>query len=158
MILFRKLYILVILELGIMKSSITLILLGAMVVLSLLLIGNGITGFIVLEPKEVCFSNDDCEEPKVCCPFYEQEGGICHRENICDDILRITKEQKLNDEELQKLISNIPSNTIVDNEEDLQASFITQIMFGSLLLIIAILNVLLYVEHRQEPERKKARS
>jgi hypothetical protein len=144
-----------------MRVSINYILLAVMIVLSLLLIGNGITGFVVREPMEFCFSDVGCEEPKVCCLFYEDEKGVCHEANMCGKILQITREQQLSSEELQNILYGMTSDeTPIDKEEKLNASYTTQIMFGTLLFIIAVLNVLLYVENRKEPEKdiKKSRS
>jgi len=142
-----------------MKGNASFILLGAMILLSALLIGNGITGFVVMDPgiKEVCSAENPCQEPKVCCSFYEDSKGVCATPDTCDDITEITKSQTLSNNELQNILNKRSSTeSPIDKEEKLEGSYTTQIMFGALLLIIAILNVLLYVENRQESKKKSS--
>jgi hypothetical protein len=138
-----------------MSNSVNHILTGAVIVLSLMLSGNGITGYVTREPLEYCSSNKDCIEPKVCCLFYDEDSGVCSDDNICSKISEVTKEQQVSSDELESILYGEPSGeTAIDKDEELNVSYTTQIIFGGLLFIIAVLNVLLYIENRKEPEKK----
>lgn len=103
-----------------------LVLFSSMFIIGMLFIGNGITGLYFLDFKQPpCDDNVDCQDMEVCCMFYEENFGVCDRQDKCEGIRQLTFEARqsystydnLNDEqpagELNLLSSHVegPSKT-----------------------------------------------
>ncbi len=104
------------------------------VILALGFIGSGITGMVVSkeDSNKICFSDDDCNAPKVCCFFYEENAGICNNLNQCSTISRITMEKN---EEKWNFLKTYQSIT-ESKENIIKNNYYLQIVGGILILII----------------------
>jgi len=149
-----------------MEENSIIALLITLAMIGILLLGNGITGLVVFgeDTKETCSSENLCTAPEVCCKFYEQEAGVCHTEDMCPRILEITKEQKLKEDELvnllypeeEKQIQNKAQKPI--DEEDLQLNYLTQLIFGIMIVMITIFAIVFYIKVHLKHGHKKSAS
>ncbi|MEM0465650.1 MAG: hypothetical protein QXW97_03040 [Candidatus Pacearchaeota archaeon] len=63
----------------------------------MILVGIGITGKVVMNSytlSDICSTNKDCSNGKVCCLFYGKESGICHTPEMFETISKITLEDR----------------------------------------------------------------
>jgi hypothetical protein len=111
------------------------------------LIGNGFTGMVISGPyvKHICETDNDCISPEVCCLFYEQDVGVCHDKDLCDDVEEITKIEKVGTERDLKIFEEKPSYT--------SDFFYMQMVIG--VLMIAISLALLFYHFKLEHPYKK---
>jgi len=149
-----------------MKENSIIALLITLAIVGIMLIGNGMTGLVVFgqDTKETCSSENKCTAPEVCCPFFgEDDAGVCHTEDMCPKILEITKEQKQKEEELYTVL--YPEEPIEEEtkikiqkpvEEDLESNYLTQVLFGIMIVMITIFVIVFYVKTHLKPTNKKS--
>jgi hypothetical protein len=66
-----------------------------MVLMSLLLMGHGLTGDYLLGYRaDACETTSDCSNNEVCCMFFEENYGICDEQKNCEAIKSVTREEK----------------------------------------------------------------
>jgi len=110
------------------------------------LLGNGITGFYLMDfSQSTCIEDSDC--PNVCCPVYGEEYGICDVESNCDEIYAATKE----------VSSHQSSLTPSEMKQEARATSFEQNYVAVALGIIlaAIVLVVAYLERKHTPTKKK---
>jgi hypothetical protein len=75
------------------RNTAIVIALMALLFFSSWLMGEGVTGLYLLDwEQNYCLSNADCYMGEVCCPFYNDQGGVCDLEEKCPSIYRLTME------------------------------------------------------------------
>ncbi len=117
---------------------------------SLLLVGQGITGFYTLDyTQELCQVDSDCSY-SVCCPVYGEEYGVCDQESNCDGIYLATRNtvESGNTESS----SVLRTASVSDIEEEASQSYIALALGLIILLVVAVVS---YVEWHQHKESKK---
>lgn len=107
------------------------------------LIGNGITGLYIMDFKQPpCDDNTDCTGLNdVCCKFYNEDFGVCDRQDKCEAISRVTFDAR----------RKISTTDFVDNkpiapmglvsshiEGPSKPGFFYSILVGSFLILLAI--------------------
>jgi hypothetical protein len=101
-------------------NKITSLLIFALLILGIFMIGSGITGKVILDNntvKDICSTNSECKTPLVCCYFYNKNQGICHEQNMCEIILKLTKDENNNIEILKsKIYENPTKEKLYTNE------------------------------------------
>jgi len=65
------------------------------VLCALVLLGDGITGFVVVDQttRPLCETSLDCEAPEVCCPFADTASGVCHDVAMCGQVDKVTRKE-----------------------------------------------------------------
>ena len=130
----------------------------AIALLSLILVGNAITGFIVGNPGvgEVCSMDLTCSDSQVCCVVYgEEEAGVCQSSEMCDEVYEITKTQKLMEEEWAKSISM--GEPVVLNVSDLRVNFMVQFLYGGVVFVLVLFILVYIIKHHSNDTKKKKR-
>ena len=139
-----------------MNKNIVAVLLVISVV-SVFLIGSSITGLVVMDDtvKSVCSSDSACVSPEVCCLFYGQESGVCHSEDMCGTIMEITKVQEEKKIELQNILGEKYNVVNVVADDSLEYDYNQSFMYGSMILLLTFLVLILYIRHHHLTEHKK---
>lgn len=143
-----------------MNTKILLISSVVVAFLSLLLVSTGITGFMTLEQGKgtLCSSDEPCKSPEVCCNFYEEsDSGVCSLPENCDSIYNLTMAQKIEADEFRASFNN--ENYLNKNESEaseLKGSYLIQIILGSLITALVIIQLLFHFKlHNHETNYKK---
>ena len=149
----------------IMKINKILGLLILVAAFSIVLIGNGITGYVVNSStvREICSAEMPCQKPDVCCMFYGEDQGVCHSKGMCPRILELTKNEKMQIEELNDMLDEQDKATagyVLEN--DLKESYMTQFTIGGAMLIFIIITIVIYMKNHQvsskQAKKKKSAS
>ncbi|MBU3941187.1 MAG: hypothetical protein KKH88_04640 [Nanoarchaeota archaeon] len=133
-----------------MKHERTAVVIGLMALLffSSWLMGSGITGLYQLDwEQSYCSTNADCYIGEVCCPFYNNNGGVCDTEDKCSAVYRLTMEmggQTSINEETQTISHLEQPRSVAIN--------VAYIFIGIVLIILTILGF----SHIHPEKRKKA--
>lgn len=114
-----------------------------LVVFGVFFIGQGITGFYLLDFEQTsCVTDDDCG-PKVCCMFFEEDYGVCDFEEKCTAIERVTMEEKQKISELDMDEINIENTearlTQAANLETPKKTDSQSIIIGVVLLLFSLI-------------------
>ncbi len=109
---------------------------------SLFLISLSITGMVSLsdEPftRPLCVSDSDCVSPDVCCYFYGSESGVCHDITMCQEVLELTAQPRM---EQPRVLSEDSSK----NE-----------YLAGLILGVALIGFVIYFSEKALSEKSKA--
>jgi len=81
-----------------MHKRYTISLIIAVLIVSILFIGGGLTGFIIKEQDfEYCKVDSECSNDNVCCLFYQEKVGLCDKYSKCNVIYSVSREEKSDD-------------------------------------------------------------
>lgn len=130
------------------RETIIIVFLSLATLLAIVLVGNGITGMAVFGEniKEQCEQDTECNNPAVCCRFYEKEAGVCHSKGMCTGIEDLTKSE-----------FEDAKNTQVYTQVELQKSMAFQILFGLMIFLVAGFAIYVYVHHHQLNKNKSSK-
>jgi len=130
------------------KERLIIVFLVVIAILGSFILSSGITGMATFDEytKNLCSSNEDCDNEEICCFFYEENSGVCGKEELCDSILKLTEEEKKKKEEFPLSFSKTT---------DIQKSiYSNEIIFGSLIVILAIFSAYIYILHSKNISKK----
>lgn len=118
-------------------------------ILGFLLIGVGITGNVIMNTNtigDVCSSDTDCQNGKICCLFYQENSGICHTTDMCETVMDITKSENNQMEVWRDFSKELPKN---------DKTYSLEILFGILILIAVGISLYILGKTSKQTSKKK---
>jgi hypothetical protein len=132
-----------------MKKRILITLLLLMCFLSLFMISDGITGYVTSDPgkSQLCSDEYPCEAPEICCLFYGEASGVCNTEDMCSEILEITKTGIESKEEMY-------ARLYPEEEQVSTATYMIQFILGGFILVMLIFTIVMLSKPSAEVKKK----
>ena len=106
-------------------------------VLGLFFVSQGITGMIIFDKytAPLCINSEMCVAPLVCCPFYQENSGVCYNASMCDQIYALRG-------------GEIPGKGIQIN------NLVSSILFALGALILIVIGFMLVLFNKQHTTKK----
>ena len=123
------------------------------VMLGLGIVRNSITGMVSSDYSELTnrplcsIGKQDCEAPQVCCQFYEENQGVCHKPEMCLSILELTKQEK----------ESSSFSTLLKTEKQQKESLAMQAIYASFTVVLVIAIIFLFGAHKPNSQTSKKR-
>ena len=108
-----------------------------------LFVFDGITGMYSWDRiEDICVDDSECSDGNVCCKFYNENYGVCGGFSVCDDISKVSMEEKQQFSALESPSLEINPTALVSSvrahvEEPMSDYSRNSVIVGLLLVLFA---------------------